>query len=133
MGDWYDEGIKLRGYSEMGLFKKSTLMTDVMINSREYEGLSVQLFMLTDAQQKNYESISLARRNGYGERLTDIARLDLRDIVSISLEHKHGNPYIIRIVSKDKNPIWERLVVSTLPQKIDVAKDIVSNIQKVIS
>lgn len=116
----------------MGLFKKETLMTDVLINSGEYEGLTIHLFMTTDASQKNYESISLARRNGYGERLTDIARLDLRDIVSATLEHKHGNPYIIRIVSKNKNPIWERLVVSTLPQKIDVAKSIVSNIQKVI-
>ena len=121
----------------MGLFKKSTLMSEVRLaDERISLSLGVdtlRLFLLTDATQKNYASISLSRYNGYGQSLTDVRSIKLTEIVSVSLEKKRGNPYVLNIVTRDHDPIWRDLVVSTDPGRVEVAKQIVDNIKKVIS
>jgi hypothetical protein len=120
----------------MGLFKKSLLMSEVRLHD-ERIGLSLgtdtlRLFLHTDTQQKNYESICLSRYNGYGKSLTDIRHIPLSSIVSVSIDRPRGGPYYLDIVTRDNDPIWRHMVVSTDPGRVDTAKEIVSQIKKVI-
>ena len=118
----------------MGLFKKSTLMSEVRLaDERISLSLGVdtlRLFLHTDAQEKKYESICLSRYNGYSQRLTDIKSTKLSDIVSISLERDRAGAYVLNIVTREKDPIWMHLVVSTNPGQAEKAKEIVENIKK---
>ena len=120
----------------MGLFKKSLLMSEVYLQDERISlslGTdSLRLFLHTDAQQKNYESICLSRYNGYGQRLTDVRHIPLTSIVSISIDRPRGGPYYLDIVTKDNDPIWRHMVVCKDPGRIDAAKEIVSQVNKVI-
>ena len=118
----------------MGLFKKSTLMTEVRLHDERISlslGVdTLRLFLHTDAQQKTYESIALSRYNGYGQGLTNVRSANLSDIVSVSIERKRNQPYVINIVTKDRDPIWMHLVVSVNPGQAEKAIEIVNNIKK---
>ena len=93
---------------------------------------SLRLFLHTDAHQKNYESLSLARYLGYGQSLPTVRTVALSDVVSISIERQRIGPHILNIITKDTDPLWQHLLVHTIDGQVAKAKELVEEVKKVI-
>ncbi len=115
----------------MGLFKKSNILTNITLKDE-----CLYLILLTDASGKNYKYLSIERKNeynGYNDRLTTIKSVEIKDIVSISLEKPKVGPYKLKVVTKDRDEDWMQIKVSYLKNDESRAKEIVKEIQKIIN